>query len=222
MPFKRYNYILVRMEYNTNRSDMRFREYGRSVGKIIENVCELPEGETKNEATQGIITVMALVSGMSLRDDVSYHKLWDHLMVMSDFKLRGAWPFGDEELEKLMSRENEAEKEKKERLPYKDSTIASRHYGEYIEAMLHNLKSMPDGDEYNDLVTLIAQQAKRDYLVWNGELSDDNIIVDHMLRVSGDERIDALLRDKPITVPNGSLPVETTGQKKKKKKKKNY
>ena len=138
------------MEYNTNRKDMRFREYGRSVEKIIENVCKLPEGEKKKEAAQSIITVMALVSGMSLRDDVSYHKLWDHLMIMSEFRLREAWPFDAEELTRLEEREKETDKSVKEKLPYKDSSIASRHYGEYIEAMLHNLKDVPDGDEYKE------------------------------------------------------------------------
>ena len=209
------------MEYNTKRGDMQFREYGRSVKKIIENVCSLPEGNTKTEAAQGIVTMMALVSGVSLRDDVSYHKLWDHLMVMSDFQLKSAWPFDAEELEALENRQKEQQDDKKERLSYKDKTIASRHYGEYLESMLHNLKEMPDGNEYNELVTLLAQQAKRDYLVWNGELADDNIIVDYMVRVADDSRINDLLRDKPIVLPNGTLPVETTSSKKKKKKKKN-
>lgn len=210
------------MEYNTQRGDMQYREYGRSVKKIIESVCELPDGETKDEAAKGIVSMMAVVSGLSLRDDVSYHKLWDHLMVMSDFKLSSAWPFGEEELVKLQNRQNEEGNSGKERLPYKSTKVSSRHYGEYVEAMLHSLKAMPDGEEYNDLVNLVAQQAKRDYLVWNGELSDDNIIVEYMVRVSGDSRIDALLRDQPITVNSVSMPVESTTPKKKKKKKKSY
>lgn len=210
------------MEYNTTRGDMMFREYGRSVKKIIENVCNLPEGETRKDAAQAIITMMGLVSGMSLRDDVSYHKLWDHLMLMSDFKLADAWPFEATELENLKERYKGENKGKSERLPYKNTNIGIRQYGEYLQSMLKHLKDVPDGAEYNELVMLVAQQAKRDYLMWNGELSDDNIIVDQISRMSGDERVEAMLRDKPIVVSSNSLPIETTTKKKKKKKKNNF
>lgn len=198
-----------------------FREYGRSVKKIVDDVCNLPEGETKNNAARAVITMMGMVGGLSLRDDVSYHKLWDHLMLMSDFRLAEAWPFPTEELESLKARHSVDESETRERLPYKNASIGVRQYGEYLQSMLEHLKEVPDGEEYKSLVTLVAQQAKRDYLVWNGELSDDNIIVDQMVRLSGDSRIEGLLRDKPIVVPNGTLPVETATPKKKKKKKKN-
>ena len=69
------------------------------------------------------------------------------------------------------------------------------------------------------LVTLVAQQAKRSYLVWNGELSDDNIVVEQMVRISGDERLREYLIDKPIVVPPNTLPIETAPSKKKKKRK---
>ena len=92
-----------------------FREYGRSVKKIIDDVCKLPDGDTKTEAAQAIITMMGLVGGMSLRDDVSYHKLWDHLMLLSEFKLESAWPFEREELEHLKARQNAGSEQQKER-----------------------------------------------------------------------------------------------------------
>ena len=207
------------MEYNTKRGDMMFREYGRTVKKLIDDVCKAPEGETKNDAAKAIVTVMGLVSGLSLRDDVSYHKLWDHLMIMSEFKLENAWPFGQDELTLLKERQNGGEAAKAERLQYKNTKIGSRQFGEYLESMLQHLKELPDGEEYDALVTLVAQQAKRDYLVWNGELADDNIVVEQMAKMSGDERILAHLKDKSIVIPSGTLPQETMAKKKKKKKK---
>lgn len=207
------------MEYNTNRGDMMFREYGRTIKKIIDNVCATPESEERKEAACAIVTSMAQVSGVSLRDDVAYHKLWDHLMILSDFQLESAWPFEQTELDQLKERHSGESNLKAERLPYKNTAIGCRHYGEYLESMLKHLKDIPDGEEYKALLTLVAQQAKRSYLVWNGELSDDNIVVEQMARISGDERVMAYLKDKPITVPNNTLPVETTPVKKKKKRK---
>lgn len=207
------------MEYNTKRGEMMFREYGRTIKKIIDNVCATPESEERKEAARAIVTSMAQVSGVSLRDDVAYHKLWDHLMILSDFQLESAWPFEQAELEQLKVRHSGESSVKAERLPYKSTAIGSRHYGEYLESMLKHIKDIPDGEEYMSLITLVAQQAKRSYLVWNGELSDDNIVVEQMARISGDERVMAYLKDKPITVPNNTLPIEAPPTKKKKKKK---
>ncbi len=199
---------------------MRYREYGRSVLKMIDYVSNLEEGEKKDEAIKALVTIMGLVSGMSVKDSVSYHKLWDHLLILSEFRLDSAWPFSVEELEELKSRSREDVKETVERLPYKDSSISQRHYGVYLESMMKKLKEMPDGEEYDELSTLIAQQAKRVYMVWNGDLSDDDIIINQMSHISNDSRVEDRMKGKSIDVNLASLPVEAPRTKKKKKKNK--
>lgn len=208
------------MEYNTKREEMKYREYGRSVKKIIEQVCASEEGEAKNEATRALIPVMGQVSGLSVRDEVSLHKLWDHLMVLSEFRLASAWPYGSEELEQLKQHVEAGNAKPGERLPYRSTTIRHRHYGANLEAMIRQLKNTPDGEEYDALSSLVAQQAKRSYLVWNGELSDDDTIVNQMAQLSGDERVEEHLHGKGIFVNYDTLPVENSGKNKKKKKKK--
>ncbi|MBO4307362.1 MAG: DUF4290 domain-containing protein [Bacteroidales bacterium] len=208
------------MEYNTKRGDMQYREYGRNVKKMVEFVCGLEESEKKNQAVRSLVNVMGLVSGLSIKDDVSYHKLWDHLMVLSSFRLESAWPFGQEELDALKQRMSEDHKVNRERLHYKNSNINRRHYGAYLEAMMKKLKDMPDGDEYDALSMLIAQQAKRSYLVWNGELSSDNIVVDQLAETSGDSRIKDKFQNKNIYVSHNSLPTDVSQNNKKRKKKK--
>lgn len=187
---------------------------------MIDYVCDVEDGEKKKTASRALVAVMAQISGMSLRDEVSLHKLWDHLMIMSSFRLESAWPFTAEELEKLKSRIKERETSPRQRLSYKNSTISRRHYGAYLEAMMKKLSTVPDGAEYDTLSTLVAQQAKRSYLVWNGDLSDDNIVIDQMEKMSGDQRIEERMTNTPIHVPLASLPTEPTQSGKKKKKKK--
>ena len=207
------------MEYNTKRGDMQYREYGRSIQKLIDNVCNVPEGEKKDNAVKSLVYVMSQIAGMSIKDDVQYRKLWDHLMIMSNFRLDKSWPFGKEELDHLKSRATDESEKPTERLAYKSADIANRQYGEYLEKMMKKLKEVPDGEEYEYLSMLMAQQAKRDYLVWNGDLAEDNIVIDQMARISGDERVGERLRDKEINVPLNTLPIEVTQTKKKKKKK---
>ena len=207
------------MEYNTKRGDMQFREYGRNIEKMIEFVCGVPDGDDKNQAARALVMAMGQVGGMSTRDEVSLHKLWDHLMIMSNFQLESSWPFSPEELDNLKARVQKSSEKPTERLPYKNSKIERRHYGAYLEAMMRQLKETPDGAEYNTLATLVAQQAKRAYLVWNGELSDDNIIVDQIAEMSGDGRVTDNLKDKGIFVAYNTLPTDNQSAKKKKKKK---
>lgn len=207
------------MEYNTKRGDMMFREYGRSIEKLIQNVSLMPDGENKDEAAKAIVYSMSIVSGLSIKDDLSYHKLWDHLMVMSSFRLENSWPFSQEDLEKLKQRASIEDDKPTEHLPYRDAKIRIRQYGANLDAMMCRLKEMPFDDEYCELVTLIAEQTKRSYLAWNGDISDDSIIVDHVARLSDDERVREVMEGKKIVVQPGSIPTDITEKKKKKKKK---
>ncbi|MBR3959496.1 MAG: DUF4290 domain-containing protein [Bacteroidales bacterium] len=207
------------MEYNTKRGDMMYREYGRTIKKLIDKVCDLTEDDKRDEAAKSLVYVMGQVGGMSVKDEVQYRKLWDHLMIMSEFRLAKSWPFGEEELEQLRKRADEESSKPKTRLQYKNVKIENRQYGEYLEKMMKKLNEVPDGEEYDALSALMAQQAKRDYLVWNGELAEDNIVIDQMTRMSGDARVGERLRDKAIDVPLNTLPTDITPTKKKKKKK---
>ena len=198
---------------------MLYREYGRSITKVIEQVSVQPDGEKKDEAARAVVYAMSMVAGMSVKDDVAYHKLWDHLMVMSHFRLEHAWPFPAEELAELKLRAQQSNETVRPRLPYKDKRIQNRQYGAYLEDMICKLKDTPDGEEYDAMLQQVSQQAKRSYLVWNGELSDDNIIVEHISRLSGDPRVMERLVDKKIVVPPNTLPTDIMQSKKKKKKK---
>lgn len=197
-----------------------FREYGRAIQKLIDNVSGLPDSDSKNDAVRAIVYSMSIVSGVSVKDDLSYHKLWDHLMVMSSFKLEKAWPYSPEELEKLKNRAASEKTKPTEHIPYSDANkIRIRQYGANLDAMICKLKEMPDNEEYRDLVNLITEQTKRSYLAWNGDLSDDSIIIDHVARLSNDERVREVMKDKKIVVPPNTIPTDIMEKKKKKKKK---
>jgi len=210
------------MEYNTKRGDMMYREYGRNVVKMIDYVCGIEDENKRSRAVGAVVDMMARVSGVSVNDNVAIHKIWDHLMVLSSFKLESDWPYEANELAELKKRsQEEAGNKPIDKLAYSNSHISNRLYGAYLERMMKELGKMEDGEEYEELTTLVAQQAKRNYLVWNGELSDDDIVVSQMADVSGDSRIKPLLKGKVISVPSGSMPTdaERNGRKKKKKKK---
>ena len=81
------------MEYNTQRKKMELPEYGRSVQNMVDHALTIEDREERQRCADTIVNIMG---GMfpHLRDVPDFkHKLWDHLAIMSDFKLDIDYPF---------------------------------------------------------------------------------------------------------------------------------
>ena len=57
-----------------------------------------------------------------------------------------------------------------------------RHYGRLIEELFEKLKSMPEGEERDELVRLTANQMKRDLASWGHGSMDDEKVADDLAR----------------------------------------
>ena len=75
------------MKYNTELSKLIIPEYGRHIHQIIENLCLIKDKKKRNQQAEVVIQIMGNLNP-HLRDVNDFkHKLWDHLFIMSDFKL---------------------------------------------------------------------------------------------------------------------------------------
>jgi len=151
-------------------------EYGRNVQKMIDFAITLEDREERNKVAKAIINVMGELK-KHLRDDEDYaHKLWTHLFIISDFKLDVDSPYP------IPSREVLAEKPNT--VAYPQSKIQFGHYGKKVEEMIEKAVAMPEGEERNALVKIIAQLMKRFHLMYNTNSIDDAIISQHLKRIS--------------------------------------
>ena len=116
--------------------------------------------------------------GPHLRDgnDVK-HILWEHLSSMSDVKLAVDYLDGGRRQEDLNQRPP--------RLPYRNTRISYRHYGELIERLIHKIGEMPEGEERDVLIRMVANQMKRAFMMWNKDTVDDQKIFDDLYLLSG-------------------------------------
>ena len=82
------------MEYNSSKTKLVIPEYGRNVQRMIEYAKELPTREERTTAAKTIITAMTVLNPQMKEMTDFKHKLWDHLFIISDFKLDCArgWP----------------------------------------------------------------------------------------------------------------------------------
>jgi hypothetical protein len=198
------------MKYNTARTPLTIREYGRSVQNMIDFACTIEDREKRNDMARSIIRVMSQLSeqdGGSKED--REHQLYDHLFLMSNFKLDIDSPFPIPTRETLHK--------KPEIVPYPTNGIRLKHYGRSLQRMIAKASEMPESEEKTALVKLLIIQMKRAYMLWNQNVLDEHLIAEQ-LRILSDGKITYTSDMQTDVVPE--LPDIGYARKKKKKKKK--
>ena len=155
-------------DYNTQQKKLIMPEYGRNVQQMIDHCVSIEDREERTRCANTIINIMGNLFP-HLRDvDDFKHKLWDHLAIMSDFKLDIDYPY------EIIRKENL--RTKPDRIPYTLSPIRYRHYGKTLERMIKKCEDYPDGPERDQLISLLANHMKKSFLTWNKEVVDDDKI----------------------------------------------
>lgn len=118
--------------YNYQRRPLLIPEYGRHIQEMIDSLLEIEDRDERTHQAKAVIAVMGNLNPL-LRDTADFtHKLWDHLFIMSDFRLDVDSPYA------LPTREDLAVKP--EPLSYPQSDISHKHYGKNIARVLNRLK----------------------------------------------------------------------------------
>ncbi|NPA36813.1 MAG: DUF4290 domain-containing protein [Chlorobi bacterium] len=165
------------MDYNSTRKKLVLPEYGRHIQKMVDHALTIEDREERKKAAQTIISVMGNMFP-HLRDVSDFkHKLWDHLAIMSDFKLDIDFPYD------LPKRENLYTKPK--RVPYNDRKIIYRHYGSLVEQLIKKAIELEDEEERKQLIMLIAAHMKKALYYWNKDSVTDDRIFDDIKKMSG-------------------------------------
>jgi len=169
------------MEYNTTRPKLMLPEYGRNVQNMIVHAIEIEDRTERNRAAQAIIEVMGQLNP-HLRDVDDYrHKLWTHLFVMSDFKLEADSPYELPKPEELAA--------KPERVEYPTSKIRYGHYGKYTQKILEQSTEIEDEKEKGYLTRTMANFMKKQFLVFNNDAVENNVIANQMAELSKKELV---------------------------------
>jgi hypothetical protein len=158
-------------DYNTSRKKLALPEYGRHIHKLVDHIANIKDPEERNKAARALINVMGNLNP-HLRDVSDFkHKLWDHLAIISEFKLEIESPYPIP-TKAILS-------EKPRRVPYNQGSITYKHYGKVLERMVIKATEMPDNEEKKVLIEALANIMKKQYLTWNREaVNDSNILKD--------------------------------------------
>ena len=153
------------LDYNTQRERLILPEYGREVQQMVDHCVALPNRADRQRCANTIIAVMERMIPRTGDAESFRRTLWDHLALMSQFKLDIDYPFDINEARSML--------EKPKPIPYPMRRIPVRHYGGLMFEVFDMLKTMPQGPERTELIRLVANQMKRDLVQW-GHGSSDN------------------------------------------------
>lgn len=164
------------LQYNTQQKKMALPEYGRSVQNMVDHALTIQDRAERQRCANTIVSIMGNMFPQ-LRDLPDFkHKLWDHLAIMSDFQLDIDYPF------EVMRKDNLSSKP--DVVPYPHARMRYRHYGHALEELISKACDMEEGDEKNNLIALICNHMKKDYITWNKDNVDDTKINEDLLELS--------------------------------------
>ena len=157
------------LDYNTSRSKLRMPEYGRCIHLMVEHCVALESKEERQQCAQSIIDAMARMKPEIKNQPDYVNKLWDHLAIISNFKLDIDYPCDVTTAEKIAEKPNP--------IPYPAQRIPVRHYGALVFRTLEHLKGMAPGPERDELTRLVANQMKRDIDTYGNAAPDNERVI---------------------------------------------
>lgn len=165
------------MRYNTQQKRMALPEYGRSVQNMVDYALTIEDREERQKCANAIVEIMGN-RFPQLRDIQEHnHKLWDHLAIMSDFKLDIDYPYDLSDVTAIY--------QKPEPLLYSNNELRYKHYGRTLELLINKAIETEEGEVKDNLVALICNHMKKCYVIWNRDLLDISIIADDLEDLSG-------------------------------------
>ena len=162
------------LDYNTQREHLIMPEYGREIQKMVDYAVGLPTKEERQQCAETIVGIMHRMFPQNGTPENHNQKLWDHLALMSNFKLDIDYPCDVSEALKIS--------DKPEPMPYPMKAIPVRHYGYMMFEVFEQLKTMPEGPERDELARITANQMKRCLYQWSHGSADDEKVVDDLAR----------------------------------------
>jgi hypothetical protein len=161
-------YKLEDMEYNTGRNSLIMREYGRHIQKMIEYLLSIEDKETRQRNAYAVIELMGFLNPHLKNVEDFRHKLWDHLFLISDFKLDVESPYPIPTRETLRA--------KPKPLPYPKRYPKFAHLGKNLQTVIDKALKEENPEKKQGFANAVAYYMKLAYSNWHKETVHDDAI----------------------------------------------
>jgi hypothetical protein len=152
------------------------REYGRNMQSLVEYILTVEDREKRNQYAKTAIELMRLINPNIKDNQEHLSKLWDHLYLMSDYKLDVDSPFPMPDAEVIGK--------KPDIVQYNTNRLWYKHYGKNVELIIEKILEMEEGQDRTSATIYLGRLMKRLYQTWNKESVEDAVILIHMKEMS--------------------------------------
>lgn len=165
------------LDYNTQRDKLIMPEYGREVQSMIDYAVTLEDRDERQRCANAIVAIMERMFPQAAGTADFQQKLWDHLAIMSGFRLDIDYPCDISQAGKIA--------EKPAPVEYPMKKIPVKHYGYMMFELFDKLKTMEDGPERDELIRITANQMKRNLRQWSNGSADDEKVASDLAAYTG-------------------------------------
>ena len=171
------------LDYNTQREKLILSEYGREIQEMVHYAVNLTDKNERQRCAETIVRIMARMTPNTTDPESKKQKLWDHLAIISDFKLDIDYPVDLSTARELAG--------KPEPIAYPHNRIPVRHYGKMVFDTLNKIKDMEPSSERDELIRITANHMKSCLEQYgHGSLDDERIASDMAHFTDGQVQLD--------------------------------
>lgn len=182
------------MDYNTQRKSLILPEYGRYIQNMVEEAVQIQDREKRTRQVKAIVNAMSALNPQLREMNDYYHKLWDHVHIIADYKLDVDSPFPPPEQDSFSAKPHQIEAQRE--------PVKVMHYGRNIQNMVMAIASKPEGEERDEMTMALASYMRKQYLIWNKDTVADQTIFNDIKTLS----------NGTLTVPEGAKLSEIQGE----------
>lgn len=166
----------MKIPYNSSQSQLVLPEYGRNIQKMIDHCLQIEDNEERTKCAYAIADVMATLFPSIIGEGGNRQKIWDHINIMSQFKLDIDFPYEVVTQEQLIPSHT--------KIPYNSSMSHYRNYGKIIQDMISHVADMENCVEKDQQIFLLANQMKKLLLLNNPENASDSKVFEDIASIS--------------------------------------
>lgn len=163
-------------EYNTQREQIKLKEYGRNVQKLVNYIRTIPDKDKRTEMSTTLIELIKQLAPSVKEAFENPQRIWDDLYIIADFNFDINSPYPVPNPETVFK--------KPQVMAYPQSRVRYRHYGKNIEKLIVEAMAKEDAKEREDAVIYLGKLMKTFHGNWNKETIDDSVIIKDIEKMS--------------------------------------
>lgn len=163
-------------QYNTQAKKLIISEYGRSFQNMVEHVLSIDDRQKRLKMADALISVMEILNP-GVKEQADYkQKLWDHLHIISEFKLDVDGPYPVPEQTKIH--------QKPQKVEYPTLPIKFRFYGRNLQFMVQKAAVIENPELKAEFLNLLASFMTNSSRNWNNENLSNQQLAEHLEALS--------------------------------------